>query len=1564
MKKTIKQILSIVLCAVMVMTAVPLLGFLDLDLGVKASAYCYTVPEIETKLAQLASSGDTKVGSKWASGGCWRFVGRISSALYGVTIDSTQNSCQIELSCKNYYKVSPTLYNASSSDVVALLKKAQPGDVIGYRTTKASSWGHIAVVKAVSSSSITIYHAASGSVRQDTWKLNATDLPKGWGSGYFDNKSSGITLYRCRKVTSLANVVSMPAISTSNFQGGVYVSLSSATSGATIYYTTNGSTPTMSSTKYTGAFNLTSSATINAISVKSGMTTSGVASKFVTVNKTSTPKISSTMTNAAFSITITAENGAVIYYTTDGSAPNTSSTRYNGQFPLSSTATVKAIAVADGKAISDVAVSSISAKIPDTPVAKLEAPSNGVCGIGDEIRISWTQVANAAAYEIEINAVHSESESTSVTDTISQTGVYSSIALDSGEYTITVKAVNFLGKSAANSPAIKVSVKPNVMVTFTDYNGTVISEQSVKYDGNAVAPAAPSRTGYTFTSWKGSYNSVKKDTTVMATYTPNTYTVKFVDGNGSTLSSELVEYQQAVKTVPTAPSKTGYKFVAWSVKSGEGDSYEKVNGDVVFEPTYVWANPDMPLGITAKKAVRSSDATSYTVTVNIANSQSKVINGKLIAVIKTANDKVVATKIDVVSVPADASNYSQTIVVGGTAAGSVAEVYIVANDSVNDNRTGGAYSEKSAVAVTQESANTSSYWGDWSGWSTTHVASSSKKEVQSKTQYRYRDKQTTTSTSSSLSGWTPDGASAPWISSYGSWSDWQTASVSSSSTREVQTGALYRYYYYKCSKCGYRDAYCNRKCEKCGTYISSSDWHCVWSPMKYSDAYWYNYGTAGVKCYTYKIDGDRYFFSKGNANATAIGTIDACSSAQVIVTGYRYRTIYYSTTYYYYKWGNWSSWSDSAYYSSTTRQVDTQTVYRFRELLSKTTTSSTPYIGTEDTAGTVYNISGKLENITGDYSGKVAIIMVYKDKNIDPTEDQMQYVGQTTIGSGNSYSFSFIPKDPISTETGNYVVSFGIATADGLVNNVEIIEAPKPSYNVVFKDSGGNILKQQTVVSGEDAVPPVVDSMNGYDISWNRSFTNITRDTEITLISTPKTYNVIFVDWANDEIVDIKEAEHGTVITFPEDCSAVGKEFKGWSVPEGSIITDTVVVEAVYEDLMFTVNFLNHDGTVYEERKVSYGATATFPEENPVEEGYEFITWSNETEWWNVTEDMDISPVFIFDQTVEAPMSNADDTIQLGSANVDFETSTEDATIRYTTDGTEPTEESVVFDDTIWIEETTTFKVKAFKAGMNASATVETTFEVIPEEEYDSALPKVTAVTSGSYYEVGSENAKLCMRIDNPSEFTIKSWGYLIEDLYTNETSDYINTEIAGMTDVTVGRVFNISGLSSSTNYSYVFYVEFDEVGLIESDMYEFTTLSNSGNVEPNPGPDPEVPIPVITIKNPSATTINYKSGIILHANASNIPAGGRVKWEADNSNFIVTDNGDGTCKIISNASGDTTFTATVVDSNGNTVKDANGNIVKSEIKMTSNAGFFQKIIAFFKGLFGLNKILPQMFWN
>ena len=76
--------------------------------------------------------------------------------------------------------------------------------------------------------------------------------------------------------------VSSPVISgTTPFEGSTQVSISCETSGASIYYTTNGDDPTTSSTLYSGPFTINATTTVKAIAALNGET-SNIASKTFT----------------------------------------------------------------------------------------------------------------------------------------------------------------------------------------------------------------------------------------------------------------------------------------------------------------------------------------------------------------------------------------------------------------------------------------------------------------------------------------------------------------------------------------------------------------------------------------------------------------------------------------------------------------------------------------------------------------------------------------------------------------------------------------------------------------------------------------------------------------------------------------------------------------------------------------------------------------------------------------------------------------------------------------------------------------------------------------------------------------------------------------------------------------------------------------------------------------------------------------------------------------------------------------------------------------------------------
>ncbi|MDD2247897.1 MAG: chitobiase/beta-hexosaminidase C-terminal domain-containing protein, partial [Proteiniphilum sp.] len=181
------------------------------------------------------------------------------------------------------------------------------------------------------------------------------------------------------------------ATPTFNPGGGTYtsaqnVTISCATSGASIFYSTNGSTPSI---PYNGPINIGSTTTLKAKATKTGWNDSSIASAIYTINiqpsTVATPTFNpgggtySSAQNVALSCTTT---GATIRYTTNGSEPTSSSTAYSSPINVSSTTTIKAKGFKDGWTPSSTAIATYTIETTPPPANFVFVPG-GTFTMGD-----------------------------------------------------------------------------------------------------------------------------------------------------------------------------------------------------------------------------------------------------------------------------------------------------------------------------------------------------------------------------------------------------------------------------------------------------------------------------------------------------------------------------------------------------------------------------------------------------------------------------------------------------------------------------------------------------------------------------------------------------------------------------------------------------------------------------------------------------------------------------------------------------------------------------------------------------------------------------------------------------------------------------------------------------------------------------------------------------------------------------------------------------------------------------------------------------------------------------
>ncbi len=280
-----------------------------------------------------------------------------------------------------------------------------------------------------------------------------------------------------------------------SFTSAQSVTLSDTTSGAKIYYTLDGSTPTTSSTLYTAAIPIASTTTLHAIAVANGYSASTMAGGTYTI-KAATPVISpqsaATFTTPV-SVTITdTTSGATVYYTTDGSTPTTSSTVYTGAISVATTTTVNAIAAGGGYSPSSVASWTYNFK---TATPAFSPESYGAYHAPVTVTITDT-TPNATIYYTTNGSTPTTSSTVYSTPiTLSTTTTLNAIAASPGNgnsaemswpYTITAVAPTFSPESYATyTSPVTVTITdttPGVTIYYTT-NGSTPTTSSTTYTG-------------------------------------------------------------------------------------------------------------------------------------------------------------------------------------------------------------------------------------------------------------------------------------------------------------------------------------------------------------------------------------------------------------------------------------------------------------------------------------------------------------------------------------------------------------------------------------------------------------------------------------------------------------------------------------------------------------------------------------------------------------------------------------------------------------------------------------------------------------------------------------------------------------------------------------------------------------------------------------------------------------------------------------------------------------------------------------------------------------------------
>jgi len=498
------------------------------------------------------------------------------------------------------------------------------------------------------------------------------------GQGYDINGNFGELndLWEYQPYAVTATPTFSPAAGT--YSSAQTVTISDGTSGATIYYTTNGTTPTTSSSVYSSAIPVSASETLEALATHSGDSNSAVATAAYTINLSvaATPTFSPAAGTYSSAQTVTISDGtsgATIYYTTNGTTPTTSSTVYSSAITVSATETLEAIATASGYTQS--AVGSAAYTITGTVATPTFSPVAGTYGPAQTVTISDGTSGATIYYTTNgttpttSSTVYSSAITVSSTETLEALATkagYTNSAVGSAAYTINGPAATptFSPAAGAYGPAQTVTISDSTSGATIYYttNGSTPTTSSTVYSSaitvsatetleaiataplytqSAVGSAAYTINGAvatpTFSPAAGTYASAQTVTISDGTSGATIYYTT----NGTTPTTSSSVYSSAItvsatETLEAIATKTGYS------QSAVGSAAYTINGPAA-TPTFNPAAGTYSSAQTVTISDGTSGATIYYTTNGTTPTTSSTVYSSAITVSATETLEAIAT---------------------------------------------------------------------------------------------------------------------------------------------------------------------------------------------------------------------------------------------------------------------------------------------------------------------------------------------------------------------------------------------------------------------------------------------------------------------------------------------------------------------------------------------------------------------------------------------------------------------------------------------------------------------------------------------------------------------------------------------------------------------------------------------------------------------------------------------------------------------------------------------------------------------------------------------------------